>query len=263
MLKKLVIICLLVLTIFAFSMRYVSNPAFSLDQNNVFGAQYGTYFGGIYGWVTNFGLYYNEVQDNMTGRFYLLVSKDSTQNINEVGYAISSGNDTNYWGGDFKLVNYSDSATSMFLINVGLGFGGKIFDNVILGAFLEDFSVYSQYPGQLFKGNVGVDLTADFNVFDFYSSFNYIKQEYFKFDLGGSFDFDFISFGGYWSPEYYNKVGAFINKVRGFVLLKIGAFKVNVRGFYSFDNVSSSISNLIMNYENHPYGYDVIIEVKF
>lgn len=263
MLKKFLIISLLFLTIFTFSMRYVSNPAFSLEPTNAFGAQYGTYFGGVHGWATNFSLYYNEVQENMIGRFYLLASKDSSQNINEVGYAISGRNETNYWGGNFELVNYTDFATSVFLVNVGLGFGGKIFDNVILGGFLEDFSVYSQYPGQLFKGNVGGDLTVDFNNFNFYSSFNYIKQEYFKFDLGGSFNFDFISLGGFWSPEYYNEVGAFINKVRGYALIKIGSFKVNVKGFYSFDNVSSTIANLIMNYENHPYGYDVIIEVEF
>lgn len=263
MFKKLFIISLLVLSIFTFSMRYVSNPAFSLEQSNVFGAQYGTYFGGTYGWLTNFGLYYNEVQENMVGRFHLYSSKDSTQNINKVGYALTGKNTTNYWGGNFELVNYSDSATSVFLINVSLGFAGKIFENVILGAFLDDFSVFSQYPGQLFKGNVGVDLTASLNLFDFYSCLSYIKQEYFKFDIGATFNLDFASFGGFWSPEYYNKVGAFINKVSGYVTFKIGSIKANVRGFYSFDSVSTSIVNLMMNYENHPYGYDVFIEVEF
>ncbi|MBO8161593.1 MAG: hypothetical protein H0Z24_08155 [Thermosipho sp. (in: Bacteria)] len=263
MIKKFLILVLLIVAIFSFGIRFVTNPVFSLNQNTAMGFEYGTFFGGVYGWITNFGIYYNELEENMVGRFYLFSSKDSSQSINEVGYALSGENGTINWGANFKFVNYSDISTSTYLMNIGIGFSGEVFENVILGAFLDDFSVYSGYPGQLFKGNVGLDLIFDFGQYDLLFNLCYIKQEYFQFNVGGSADFDMISFGGYWAPEYYNKVNEFYNKVKGYFILKVGNLKAKVSGFYSFGNIGVSTVDLMMNYENHPYGYDVIIEVEF
>ncbi|SHH19828.1 hypothetical protein [Thermosipho atlanticus] len=263
MIKKVFVFLILVISVFLFGVRYVENPAFSLNQNTALGFEYGTYFGGIHGWTTNFGLYYNEFEENMIGNFYLFASKDSSQSINEVGYSISGENDTIKWGGDIKIVNYTDESTSAFLMNIGIGFAGEIFDNVFLGAFLDDFSIYSQYPGEAFKGNVGIDLVYDLGNFVLYANMNYIKQEYFQFNIGGGVDFDFIALGGYWSPEYYNKVGAFYNKMKGYFAFKIGNLSAKIDAFYSFSNVSSATVDLPMNYENHSYGYNVTIEVRF
>ncbi|ONN26774.1 hypothetical protein XJ44_07885 [Thermosipho affectus] len=258
MLKKILVILLSILSVFLFSMRNIENPANFRENYTSLGFTYSTYFSDI--WITKFGLFYSEKEDNLIGKLYLFTENASPENLNRVGYILKSVGDEFQWGINFLVKKYTNSTNEGYSFCLGVGFMSKIIDYVKLGAFVEELTLFAQSPFEFFKPDVGVDLIIGNETYSLVANFQFIKQEYFQFNVGPVLNFKTLELGAFWNPGYIiNK--SFFNKISGYFALRIEKLMVLLDAFYAIDR--DTVSDLPMHYENTLYGYNLLFEVGF
>ncbi|ABR31264.1 hypothetical protein SU69_07180 [Thermosipho melanesiensis] len=259
MIKKYLIFLIVVMSFFSFAMRKIENPALNDENFNSFGFSYSTYFSS--NWITKFGLFYGEQEQDLFGKIYLFTEDASTESMNKIGYLLNAKSSKFQWGIDFEVGRFKNSTSEGYSFNMGVGFLSEVVNYVKIGAFVKELTLFAQSPFEFFKPDVGINLIVGNEMYRFLTDFVFVKQEYFQFSVGPELNFDLLGFGLFWSPEYIISSDSFFNKLNGYIVVNVEKIRILLDFFYSVDR--NTITNLPMHYENALYGYSLAFWVGF